>query len=147
MYGAARIPPWPPSRGENAGARVGLCPNRVQTALDRAKSQATTGLRHCAIGRYARVWTGIAVQMHYVLHITRARVIRVYYLHKICALRNNASLLRMLRDVGDYPVLGLAGCRLLATGKTGTPPDRLHPPAALRVANCYSSTDLEPVRP
>lgn len=51
---------------------------------------------------------------------------RVYYLHKICALRNNSSLLRMLRDVGDSPALGLAGCRLFATGETGTTPGRLH---------------------
>lgn len=35
---------------------------------------------------------------------------------KICAIRNNASLLRMLRYVGDSLALGLAGCRLLATG-------------------------------
>jgi len=50
--------------------------------------------------------------MHYVLHITRARVVRVYFLYKICALRNNASLLRMLKDVGDSRALGLAGLRL-----------------------------------
>ena len=119
-------PPWPPSLVDLFASPASLCPNRVQPALSSPKSQATTGLRHCPIGRYASIWTGIAVQMHYVLHITRARVIRVYYLHKICALRNNSSLLRMLRDVGDSPALGLAGCRLFATGETGTTPGRLH---------------------
>jgi predicted ATPase len=59
MYGGPENPPWPPSPGENAPARVGSCPNRVQTAVDRAKSLALTGLRHCLIDRYARVWTGV----------------------------------------------------------------------------------------
>ena len=34
----------PPSPGENAFARVGSCPNRVQPALSSPKRQATTGI-------------------------------------------------------------------------------------------------------
>jgi hypothetical protein len=56
----------------------------------------------------------------------RARVRVIYILYKICIFLINASLLRMLRHVVDFSPLGLAGSRLLATGKTGTLPDKLH---------------------
>jgi hypothetical protein len=75
---------------------------------------------------------------------------------KICAIRNKASLLRMLRNVCDSLALGLAGCRLLATGKsTGTTPVHSYPlgqpiisiSQPPIVTDHFSLTDLEPVRP
>jgi hypothetical protein len=127
MYGGARFPPWPPSRGENAGARVGCVQTAVQPALSSPKCPGITGPRHCAMDRYASIWTGVAVRMYQVPTCNAcACVACVSFCYKICAIRNNASLLRMLRDVGDSRSLGLAGPRLLATGKTGTTPGRLH---------------------
>lgn len=132
MYGAAGNPPCHPlARVFSAPARPRV-QNPVQAGVDRPKPLGMTRLRTCCECRYARVWTGAAVQMHQVVHVTRRRALmRVHaysFYQKICGFLNNASLLRMLRNVGDFWLLGLAGLRLLATGEnTGTPPVKSNP--------------------
>ena len=85
----------------------------------------------------------------------RARVRVNYILYKICIFLINASLLRMLKNMGDILPLGLVGC-ILGTSDEELPrrpanqtrQDRqsylTDPPF---VTDHFSLTDLEPVRP
>jgi hypothetical protein len=107
MYGGAQYPHGPPLARNPRPPRPHRVQNRVQTALDRAKHQATTGIfaidQLCdrQIRKGLDRITGRAVLFDTDSDRQNGMIRNLIYLFyiKICAIRNNASLLRMLRFV------------------------------------------------
>jgi hypothetical protein len=85
-----------PRLAKNIGPRV---QTRVQTAV--ASPNSLVSLAALLLRMQVRKHNGhdIGTNALGMVHVTRARVIRVYYLYKNLSVFNNVCLLRMLRIV------------------------------------------------